>query len=124
MTSSAMRAPTQTPKADAALLFCSALVIFANTWIARDVSRALEATSIGEFRPMLLSGPIAASVCLCFAVGWFAHAATRRYRLMWLSALCLAALGWPISCACSTVLTTPIGGFGHCGIASPAHALA
>jgi lysylphosphatidylglycerol synthetase-like protein (DUF2156 family) len=120
--SDAMRVPTRTLKADGTLLFCSALVIGANISIAHNVSRALNETSIGEFRPILVAAPITASVCLGFALVWLARGATRRYRFMWLNALCFAAFGWPVSCACSSVLTTPIGGLGHCHNASPAQA--
>jgi lysylphosphatidylglycerol synthetase-like protein (DUF2156 family) len=107
-TSGAARVPSRTLKADGALLFCSAVLIGANISIADNISRALRETPIGEFRPILVAAPIAASVCLGFALGWLARGATRRYRLMWLNALCLAAIGWPISCACSSVLATPI----------------
>jgi lysylphosphatidylglycerol synthetase-like protein (DUF2156 family) len=121
-TSDAMREPTRTLNADGALLFFSALVIGANLSIARKVSDALSTTSLEEYRPVLVTAPITGSVCLGFALVWFARGATKRYRLMWLSALCVAAFGWPISCACSSLLTTPIGGVGHCDNASLAWA--
>ena len=119
MISGALVVPTRNRKVDLALLLFTAVAIGANLWIASPVKEALHRST--EFAPALLWSPLAAVTCLAFALGWLIRGATRRYRLLWVMALCLATLGWPVSCACSAVETLSFRDLGmRCSNAVPA----